>query len=358
VGCVQAGKLPVLIMSNSIWSCDFGGGVFHVVQNGDIVKYQQISIADFIALVFAQSGDIVLVENAHIQARNEEMRSSISLAQGLTYADQLVLERSIEAKQITFRLVPHSLTPKLRSEYFPDSDKGDAVDAAVIAKHAEIYGCETLQRFKPKPPGEWTPAQLFAFEAKREMDLLLNYYRAFSDPAKLAEVPCFDVMMRCAAKAHRDRWTACLFQDAKSQQEIIDMERWIFSISATRKKSTLDVANNSVLASLWVALFDLDGNPRILPTTGKGVGINFAWKELLFNKPNHFRGGIARSNVWHWGFKYRVLPMSYKKGGMVVGLSRTDNPKRNELLLLRRRYAKVCKTVMRMLRAAHQGLDC
>ena len=342
-------------MSQKIWSCDFGGGVFHVVQGGDVKQYQQVSVADFIRLRFAHQGDIVLVENAHVQARSEGIASSISLAQGLTYKDQLVLEEAIETKGVIFRLVPHSLTPKLRAEFCPGEEKADAVDAAVIAKHLDIYGFEQLQVFAPKPAGEWSASQQFAFEAKREMDLLLNYYRAFSDPKKLAEVACFKEMMACATKAHGDRWLKSLFTDAEACVDVSRAEAWIYSVSATRKKTTLDLASNSVLASLWVALFDADGKPRLMPSTGEPVGINFAWKHLLFNKPNHFRGGIARSNIWHWGFRYRVLPTKYKKGGLLVGLSR-DNPNRKQLLELRRQYAKVCKGVMRALRTAHQEL--
>lgn len=340
---------------SEVWSCDFGGGVFHVVQGGDIKKYEQVSIDDFVHLRFARQGDIVLVENAHVQARSEGIASSISLAQGLTYKDQLVLEEAIESKGIIFRLVPHSLTPKLRAEFCPGEEKADAVDAAVIAKHLDIYGFEQLQVFVPKPAGEWSASQQFAFETKREMDLLLNYYRAFSDPKKLAEVACFEQMMACAQKAHGDRWVKTLFTDAEALVDVSRAEAWIYSVSATRKKTTLDLANNSVLASLWVALFDVDGKPRLMPSTGEPVGINFAWKQLLFNKPNHFRGGIARSNIWHWGFRYRVLPMKYKKGGLMVGLSR-HNVHRKELLELRRQYAKVCKGVMKALRTAHNEL--
>jgi len=338
-----------------VWSCDFGGGVFHVVQGGDARSCRQVTVQDFVRLRFAEPGDIVLVENAHVQARGDGIASSISLAQGLTYRDQLVLEEAIEAKGVIFRLVPHSLTPKLRTEFCPDLEKADAVDAAVIAKHLDIYGYEQLQVFVPKRAGEWSAAQLFAFEAKREMDLLLNYYRAFSSPTKLKEVKCFEQMMVCGKHAFDTRWSRTLFADAAIHEEVLLSERWIFSTSQTRKKASLDLINNSVLASLWVALFDVDGNPRLLPSTGKPVGINFAWKQLLFNKPNHFRGGIARSNLWHWGFRYRVLPMRYKKDKLYVGLTR-DNPDRQELLQLRRQYTAVCRGVMKSLRTAHEEL--
>jgi hypothetical protein len=49
--------------------------------------------------------------------------------------------------------------------------------------------------------------------------------------------------------------------------------------------------------SLFVAVYDSNGNRRLYKN--KPAGINRIMRHILQQKPNHFRGGVARSNLMY-----------------------------------------------------------
>lgn len=329
----------------NVFGCDFGSSLFHVCRNKDLKTYEKFEPNQFIQLPFANAGDIVLIELAHVQPQKTDPNSSISLSQGLTYENLLTLKEASERKGVVFRLVPHSLTPRLRHEFFPGQDKSDQIDAAVIGHFYDIYGLDGLQHFQPKPPNTFSPSQELAFKIKAETDAVLNYFRGHAgDYTALKKVRVLSDYLNDNKKIVNGRWG--MFAD--NYDWAILFEKWIAGRSKGAKKMK-DASENSVFASLWVCVYAVDGSLRVNPRTGKPLGINFLWKQVLGNRPNHFRGGVARSNLMYHGFKTRVLPKRLQKvNGQKVALSKT-NKNRQELNELRREYSAVCKTTLRKI---------
>lgn len=329
----------------NVFGCDFGSSLFHVCQNKDVKTYKKFETNQFIHLPFAEAGDIVLIELAHVQPRKTDPNSSISLSQGLTYENLLTLKNVSDRKGVTVRLVPHSLTPRLRQEFFPGEDKSDCIDAAVIGHFYDIYGLDGLQHFRPKPANTYNPAQKLAFEIKAETDAVLNYFRGHAGDYKaLRKVQVLNHYLNNSKKIIDGRWG--MFAD--DHNWALFFEKWIAGRTGKAKKMK-DASENSLFASLWVCVYAIDGSLRINPHTGRPLGINFLWKQVLGNKPNHFRGGVARSNLMYYGFRTRVLPKQLQKvNGQKAPLSKT-NDSRQKLNEFRREFAAVCKTTLRKI---------
>lgn len=334
----------------AVFGCDFGSSMFHVCKDGKKDTHRKYEPDDFIELSFAGEGDIVIVELAHLQPQKETAESSISLSQGLTYSKLCKLSDNALSKGVTLRVAPHSLTPRLRNEFYPGEDKSDDIDAASICHFWDFYkDISGLQLLKPAPPGTFPKKLELSFEIKEETDAILNFYRGHvGDYAALRRLPVLSQYLDNAQRIQDGRWG--MF--ASDPQAATDAECWIYGRTG-KSKVMKPHAENSVLASLWVCVYDRNGNLRLNPETQNPLGVNFIWKTLLGNKPNHFRGGVARSNIMYHGFKTRVLPKNLRKDKDAKISINPKNLKRIELNRLRRAYAKVCKDTLRSI----QGLN-
>jgi hypothetical protein len=55
---------------DSVWGCDWGSGYFHVWRDGNYIK---LLPQDFASLRFAAAGDVVVIENAHMQPKKKSL---------------------------------------------------------------------------------------------------------------------------------------------------------------------------------------------------------------------------------------------------------------------------------------------
>ena len=336
----------------TVFGCDFGGSVFHVCKEGKKETHEKFDVDTFIELPFAKRGDVVLVELAHLQPQKEEQNSSISLSQGLSYEKLIKLEQNLLRKEVLLKVVPHSLTPRLRAEFFPGEQKNDDVDAAAVYYFWAFYGEAGLQNFKPHKPNSFSEKLELSFAIKKEMDCVLNWFRAHKgNKKKISEVPMLKLYIKHIEKTIDYH---CLFGGGFKHSADQNTERWLFGRKEDSKHLT-PPEENSILCSLWASVFDYDGNLRLHPNTGEPLGINFIWKNVFASKPNHFRGGVGRSNLYNYGFKIRVLPEHLRYDELLPNGDKKkiplnpDNVKRQELNKLRRQYAQVCKSMLRKM---------
>jgi hypothetical protein len=55
---------------DSVWGCDWGSGYFHIWRDGNYIK---LLPQDFASLRFAAAGDVVVIENAHMQPKKKSL---------------------------------------------------------------------------------------------------------------------------------------------------------------------------------------------------------------------------------------------------------------------------------------------
>jgi hypothetical protein len=272
--------------SDTPWGCDWGSGYFHIWREG---KYKKLKPDQFATLNFANAGDVVVIENAHMQARTGK-----SLAQIYNIEQLIQIKETATAKNVDIRLWFHSQTPKWRA-ILSMGDKSDETDAETVARIAAIRGVEDLQYFNPR--ASYPPRIKWAHEQIEEMNTILNVARIDYMSAMCPTVDMFN-------KIARNKLLHTVWKLYHHHSEITrDITKWFFGINSFRQG-----------ISLWAAITDWDGNPRAY--NGNQPGVKFIMNELLRMKPNHFRGGVARSNLMHHGFRNEVIAhMGTRKNG-------------------------------------------
>jgi len=123
-----------------VWGCDYGSGYFHLHCDG---AYKKVPPDQFAALSFAIAGDVVVVENAHMQPKVR------SLAQVFSFEQLIAIKSEALRRDISIRLWFHSQTPKWRAT-LGMGDKSDEVDAKTVCQIIQHRGLDGLQYFNPR----------------------------------------------------------------------------------------------------------------------------------------------------------------------------------------------------------------
>jgi len=283
----------------TLWGVDYGGGCFHVAAATELApddpkklkSYQKLTDDEFISLSFCRPGDYVVIEMAHATSRSVEQR--FSKAQPFTHDKWMVFQANAHRKGVSVRLWPHGMTPKARNHFYAHvkeaNRKTDAADAHSIALAATRYGFNRLQNFAPKKEGQWSPIEAWSFGQVEDMNNLLNEWRMDHDRERHKVFVEFKYVYQVRNY---------LFKLHDNPTVAHNCRRWIFSDDRIYHKAG---SKANVPMSLWVALFDERWERRKF--NGKPLGINSTMRYLLGNRPNHFRAGVARSNLWYHGFR-------------------------------------------------------
>lgn len=294
-----------------VWGCDYGSGYFHV-WNG---IYQRLTPDEFASLKFAAAGDVVVIENAHMQPKKK------SLAQVYDIEELFAIKQTAEERGILVRLWFHSQTPKWRS-MLGMGDKSDEVDAQTVFEIVQRVGLVGLQRFNPRR--EYPERIQWAHQQIDDMNNLLNIARI---DYKANDCPAVQLFMKGGRHGILFKvWGNYLKTD---ESLVRDCTRWFLSEDSFRQG-----------ISLWAALIDYNGNPR--QYYGQEPGVKFVMNELLRMRPNHFRGGVARSNLMYWGFRNQVIAhIGIRKGGKLTKrLHELDTQQKAKWLAYRQRYRR------------------
>ena len=306
----QAIQLIILFAENSLCHClthcinnfmtihvaDFGGNAWTVL-NGEKQTTSPMSTEDFFTLDWLPTGDTLIAENPHLGCP----RTDLSLAQVYT-ADELTdLYGRASSKGCRIKLFPAQLTPKARSQYGIVL-KSDETDARAI------YHMVTSNPHIPlmNPPEGFVPSRSreAGWVFKDETNAILNKARRFKyqDPND-AIVQFLNANMGAIA--------ARLSTESK---EAFDFDK-ISKRSGTFLKSDGRINR---LYTLTAFFLHPNGTVRQRPDTGNMPGIQWLRSNVLHTSPFHFRGGIARSNIYWHGFKnYALKKMGTRKASSI-----------------------------------------
>lgn len=313
--------LPQQVEGESVWGCDYGSGYIHLHRNG---INKRLTPAEFATLSFAAAGDVVVIENAHMQPKKR------SLAQIYTIEELLSIKEVSIRRGVEIRLWFHSQTPKWRSK-LNHGDKSDAVDALTIADIAKHRGIADMQHFDPR--AEYPPRIRWAHEQINDMNRILNIARIDYQADTCPAVSIYQNTARYGT-LHQ------LWQQHGAHSAICtDCNRFFYG-----KDSRGGI-------SLWAAVVDWDGNPRSY--NGAQPGVKFIMNELLRMKPNHFKGGVSRSNLMFWGFRNLAIEhMGNRVGGKIAKRLHEFTPEQHaKWLRYRQRYRRAMVVTLHAMKA-------
>lgn len=313
-----------------IFGVDYGGSghSFAVVRDDDPSQCRFIQPEKFIELNFTKEGDFIVIEYPHVQPRNKR----ISLAQPLTYEQLQTLEINAQIKKVEIKVVSQNMTYKFRNSIYGEDSKTDHHDAHALIVAASIYGINKLHKFKPHPPKTFSEFQEFAHEQVKEMNDLLNLWRM---QYETSQSPCLILFEKYLIHVER-----LLMQTPDEGSRLAC--RWFFG-----KNASMDGKTSAVL-SLWVSLFAWDGTPRRFQ--GEIVSIANTMGYLLGNKPFHHKGGVARSNLWKFGFKRVCTDLKVPEK-----IDRSCNSESyQKLQSAKSKYRKAMKATLKAMRKIYQ----
>ena len=276
----------------SIFVADFGGNNWLVY---DEAKDQSIALspAEFYSQDFLPPGATLIAEDAHLG----RPRKDTSLAQVYEADPLLSFYARAAQKGCKIKLFPQSCTPLARARWGSAAKSTDEVDAKAIS--AMVKNSPHLVLKNPPSSFELSPSREAGWEFKDETNAILNRARRFNYESENDAVVQF-------IENYSHEIAERLSHGAK---EVFDWDK-------TKKDGTF-YASSKRRSRLYtvVALFlHPEGYARMRPDTGSMPGIRWLRQNVLHTSPFHFRGGIARSNLYWHGFKnYAIKAMDTRK---------------------------------------------
>jgi hypothetical protein len=257
-------------ISQRVWGCDYGSGYFHLHCDG---AYKKVLPDQFASLSFATAGDVVVVENAHMQPKVR------SLAQVFSFEQLIAIKSEAVRRDISIRLWFHSQTPKWRAT-LGMGDKSDEVDAKTVYQIIQNRGLDGLQHFNPRQ--QYPPRVEWAHEQIKDMNLWLNNARMdYGAKNCLAFYIYFDQA--------RPKIQTMLLRSQLNKKISTDLYKDCFAWWIAPGHRPPSEHKNGL--SLWAAFVASDGASR--KYKGNIPGVKFVMQELLRQ-----RGLLLRHGRW------------------------------------------------------------
>lgn len=276
----------------TILVADFGTNSWTVL-NGSTQTTTTMSPEDFHSLQWLSPGDTLIAENAHLGCH----RTDLSLAQVYTKEQLTDLYSRASRKNCTIKLFPGHLTPKARAQY-GGGEKSDDVDTRAI--YHMVTNSPHVRLMNPPMSFEPSRSRQAGWKFKEETNAILNKARRFKyeDPDD-AIVQFLSTNLKLIAS-----------RLSPQAQEAFDFDK----ISKRSGEFLKSDGRINRLYTLTAFFIHPSGTLRQRPDTGKMPGIQWLRRNVLHTSPFHFRGGIARSNIYWHGFRnYAVKRMDTRK---------------------------------------------
>ena len=332
-------RLPLrafVFMTSAIYVADFGGN--WTVLNGSTKETTTMTPEDFASLSWLPSHSTLISENAHFGVP----RNDLSLAQVYTADELLEIYDRARRKGCTIKLFPNQLTAKARA-MFGNGEKTDENDAKAI--YGMVTKCPHLKLMNPPKTFVVERSREAGWEFKNETNAILNKARRlkYQDPndaiVRLIEENVYDIADRLSPLA-----------------------RSVFELDQFKRNGELKASDSrrNKLYTLASLFFHPNGSVRLRPDTGAIPGREWLRRNVLHTSPFHFKGGIARSNLYWHGFRnYVIKCMGTRKagnGGKVLSHYDFTPEQDAEFRKHRRDYMKAVVEVMNVFRAMAKSL--
>ena len=315
------------VFMDHIFVADFGGNAWTIL-DGKSQTTTVMAVDDFASLAWLPNGATLVSENAHLGIP----RNDLSLAQVYTAEELPEIYGRARRKRCVIKLFPNQLTAKARA-MFGNGEKTDENDTKAI--YGMVTQCPHLKLMNPPTSFVATQAREAGWAFKDETNAILNRARRFKyeDPedaiVQMLDANIYEIAAKLSPAA-----------------------RSIFDLEKTKKDGALYVSSSRRVKLYTIAslFFHPNGSVRLRPDTGAVPGKTWLRRNVLHTSPFHFRGGIARSNIyWHGGRNYFINQLGTRKagpGGKVLSHYQFTTEQDVEFRKHRRDYMKAVMELM------------
>lgn len=283
--------------------------------NSDTDKCDIITHSEVLALPDTlPEGSTLICEYSHLGCQ----RTEFSLSQPFTADELLRLYSELEDKNITLKLFPQKSTPRACSyANLPKSDESDPKSIYILTRDFP-----QISMMNPPKTFEEHPKRLEAYDYKNYTSKYINMARRQEDA--YSEDGCskwiidniellFDNLSDTAKSAF-SKGTTSQCQGVKTKHRTMKRDK--------KGKVRMTTVSMQSLYAVICTLIDYDGNVRVRPSTGEMAGWQYIKRYVLCMSPFHFRGGVARSNLYWHGMKNWIKFMVQEDGLSFKGKSR------------------------------------
>lgn len=278
---------------NCLFVADFGGNSWTVL-DGRSQETTTMSVEDFATLTWLPNGSTLVAEHAHLAIpRNDSSLSQV-------YPEDELSEVYARARRkcCTIKLFPNQLTAKARA-MFGNGEKNDENDTKAI--YGMVIHCPHLKLMNPPTSFVVARSREAGWAFKNETNVILNRARRFK-----YEDPGDAIVQMLDENIH------------EIAAQLSPLARCVFDLDKTKKDGAFYASSSRRVKLYTIAslFFRPDGSVRLRPDTGAVPGKTWLRRNVLHTSPFHFRGGIARSNVyWHGGRNYFIKQLGTRNAG-------------------------------------------
>jgi hypothetical protein len=272
---------------------DCGGNGATIYSGGNERRAVKISFEDLFNLANTlPKGSSIWGERAHYGVPSDEH----SKAQYFTEKQLLKFYSDCKANGIDLRFYSERLIPKmLQYAGFEQEEKSDYIDP--VAAYEYIMGRPNVRATLMKPP------ESFDHDPLREEG---NVFREFTN--KHLNVARFKNYENVNSQWIKDNIETIAGQLSNTAKSAFGLdEKSLFKVKAKKGKININKIKLPQMYSVLAVLKDLNGKSR-LRDNPKSInkelpGWKFIKKYIIPMSPFHFRGGVARSNLYYHGMK-------------------------------------------------------
>ena len=241
-------------------------------------------------------GSFIVCEDAHLGCPRTEK----SLAQVFSAEELLNLYKGFEDSNITLKLFPQKSTP--RACNYSNLEKSDENDPLSILLLLEAFPEISLKN--PPKTFKMSDLRLESYTWVDKSNHYLNICRRYK---------YMDMQDANYQFLIKNINVICESLSPESQSAF-SFER--YKSKAKKGEININKLKLAQIFSILIQLQDPDGNLRYRENTQELPGWKFVKRYVLKQTPFHFRGGVARSNLYYHGLKNWVASEAAKELGM------------------------------------------
>lgn len=268
----------------------------YIVKDDKVVTLSHQELLAFLKQL--PKGSFVVSEDSHLGTE----RTYKSLSQPFTRDELLGLYEDLEDRGVTLRLFPQKSTP--RACAYAGYVKSDSTDPRSIFIFLKDHPKVVASLKKPVRSFGLTSIRESSYIYKSETDAFIN--RARAEKPKYSSDHCSKFLI-----SNIDFYAENLSEMALNIFGLTEDSKYKKGNSKTGKKKGDWNLSNVKLPQLYAiacSIIHPEHNAlRIRPETGEVAGYGYIKKYIFRMSPFHFKGGVARSNLYYHGMKRWII---------------------------------------------------
>jgi len=268
----------------------------YIVQEDRVEKFDHQTLLEF--LVKLPKNSFIVSEDSHLGAE----RTEFSLSQPFTRYELLGLYDDLKSNGVTLRLFPQKQTP--RACAYSGLEKCDENDPKSIYMFLKDHPKVVAVLKKPMKSFDLDPVRKASYAYKKLTDAFIN--RARREKPKYSSDYCSKFLV-----ANLDRYANSLSAEALDVFHLTEDSKYKKGSSKTgASKGDWNISLVKMQAMYAIActiIHPYDNCLRVREETGNSPGWKYIKKYIFRMSPFHFRGGVARSNLYYHGMKNWII---------------------------------------------------